>query len=381
MNYSKTIRLFDPFYGWGYHFDYYTKLNEPSGTRNDTGLCNRILHWELYYDIIERSKDQSYTIIVQNMMWPELAILNIPNTVGIDYNIYQNHWYGLHEHSELFFRTIFDSKNQEVRLTPPLEYDKILSMYETNNFTSFLEQDHWNTERGYYTLNILNSKIKNKHIDILQQRRITGITFRDKKFHTKLRNTYLGYIGIHIRRGSGVTSTDDDINSLDKNLIEKYKKYKKKYIIEQSDVYLFQQDKIYFDFIDFVLKIKPNQQFYISHDLPDEFILPYYEKYGNLIVTKKDNREKYENYFSKEIKNLDHLIKYGNIVENVTDLFSLASCKFIVTSPKSSWSEFAKDYSNVEFIESNEITNKITNHTEEFYNYMERIINHTPNIL
>jgi hypothetical protein len=308
-------------------------------------------------------------------MWPELTILDIPNTVGIDYNIYQNHWYGLHEHAELFFRTIFDAKNEQVSLSPPLKYDKILSMYESNNFIPFLEKEHWNTEYGYYTLKTLQTRLKNKSNNILQQRHITGIGFRDKKFQKKIKNTYINYIGIHIRRGSGVTSTDDDINSLDKNLIEKYKEYKKQYIIEQSDVYPFQKDNIYFDFIDFVLKIKPTQKFYISHDLPDEFILPYYEKYGDLIVTKKDNRENYEKYFSKQIKNLDHLIKYGNIVENVTDLFSLASCKFMVTSPNSSWSEFAKYYGNVESITSTEITNQILNHTNEFYNYMEDIIN------
>jgi hypothetical protein len=385
MNYSKTIRLFDPFYGWGYHFDYYKKLKNPSGTRNDTGLCNRLFHWELYYDIVEKTTDPDLTIAVQSMIWPELAILNIPNTISVDYKIWHNHWYGMHEHSELYFRTIFDIENQKVSLTNPITKEKILSMYKNNNFNFIEEADHWHTEMGYYTLkNVFTELYKDKAQDYLNNytRGIRGISFKDTEFQLKLERKYANYIGIHIRRGNGVYSTTEDVQSLNPSLIDKYNDYKNKYIKEECEIYPFQADDIYFKFMDFCLVINPKQKFYISHDLPDDFIEPYYARYGNQIVTKKDYREKYENYFSNKIKNLDHLIKYANIVENTCDLFSLASCKFLVKSPSSSWSSFAQEYQNIEYINSNEIANKLLYNRQDFYNYLEEIITRPiPNII
>jgi hypothetical protein len=382
MNYTKTLRLFDPFYGWGYHFDYYKKLKEPSGTRNDTGMCNRFFHWELYYDLIEKTKDFDLTIAVQSMIWPELAILNIPNTIGVDYQNYHTHWYGRNEHAELYFRSIFDEENQKIDLTQPITRDRIISMYKDNKFDFIKDANHWHTEMGYYTLDVIFNEVYNdKFEEYLSKnpRSIRFISFKDKQFQKKLELKYSNYIGIHIRRGNGVISSSDDINSLNTDLIKKYRDYKKKFVKIEHHLYKFENDNIYFDFIDFCLKINPKQKFYISHDLPDEFINPYYERYGNSIVTKKDYRKEYEDYFYKKIDNLEHLINYANIVENTCDLFSLSSCKFMVCSKNSSWSEFAQIYNGVEFINSNEIENKLND--DNFTAYMERVVNQIPNII
>jgi hypothetical protein len=41
---------------------------------------------------------------------------------------------------------------------------------------------------------------------------------------------------------------------------------------------------------------------------------------------------------------------YGNIAENIVDLFSLSFCKFLVKSNKSTWSDFAQLYSDTPFV-------------------------------
>ena len=46
-------------------------------TNEDTGLCNRIYHWELGYQI---AKINNMKIEVQKMWWPELEFLNLPLT-------------------------------------------------------------------------------------------------------------------------------------------------------------------------------------------------------------------------------------------------------------------------------------------------------------
>jgi hypothetical protein len=379
MNYKKTIRILDPFYGWGMHADYYRELKEDSSTKHDTGLCNRLFHWELFYELCEKSKDDILTLIVQNMIWPELSILDMPNTVGIDYSLENSHWYGTFEDSELYFKTIFDIENGNVYLSEKLDFSKIVSMYKDNKF-DFISKDHWYTEQGYHTLESIYFELYDTEWEkyIREDRPLTKITLRDKKLHRKLELRFANMIGIHIRRGNGVYITEEDINSFPTEYIEKFREYKKDYIKVVSDIYPFQQDYHYFEFIDFVLKLNPNQKFYISHDLPDEFMDYYYEKYGDSIVTKKDYRDEYIKHYSNKIKNLDHLIKYGNIIDNVMDLFSLANCKYLVESPGSSWSYFAKSYRKPPSIRAYEVPNMIENHSEKFTETIKQVIEEIP---
>jgi N-glycosylase/DNA lyase len=45
---------------------------------------------------------------------------------------------------------------------------------------------------------------------------------------------------------------------------------------------------------------------------------------------------------------MKHLIDYANVIDNLVDLFMLSNCPYIITSPGSSWSEFAKYYKDKE---------------------------------
>ena len=43
----------------------------------DTGLCNRLMHWEIAYGI-NKVNNFKFNILVEQAFWPELQYLNIP---------------------------------------------------------------------------------------------------------------------------------------------------------------------------------------------------------------------------------------------------------------------------------------------------------------
>jgi hypothetical protein len=50
---------------------------------------------------------------------------------------------------------------------------------------------------------------------------------------------------------------------------------------------------------------------------------------------------------------------YGNVVENIVDLFSLSYCSFLIKSNKSTWSEFAEDYRHQPALDATNSIDKI----------------------
>ena len=61
---NKTLRWYEPFGGWGklnVNHDHFTV----NLANSDTGLCNRLLHWEQAY-LINKNNDYKYKIFVQS---------------------------------------------------------------------------------------------------------------------------------------------------------------------------------------------------------------------------------------------------------------------------------------------------------------------------
>lgn len=352
MNYKKTIRLFEPFGGWGSHGGFYNKyLKKDDYPPVDTGLCNRLLNWEAIYYILQEAKDEQLHIAVQKHIWPELALIELPDTVEVGYNIWRNDWYGKHEHGDLYFKAIFHDDAETITLSEKLDKNKVLELYKTKDFKEILKNDHWYTDTGFITLKSIletvnETGINSKNNKFFPKPRPLGkIELRDRRIQDKIEIKYSSYVGIHIRRGNGVYLTDeiikkysDEINS------EDFLKYKENFIVNTNKNYRFVFDTEYFEIIDKILEINPEQKFYISHDLPDEFLENFYKRYPNKIISKKDIRKEYYNYYKKTIPNLDQLINYANILDNTLDLFILSSCGFKVLSGASTWSNFADYY-------------------------------------
>lgn len=347
MNYDKTIRILDPFGGWGNHTEFYRlkdrKFNPRDITMNndDTGLCNRLFHWEVFYDLYQNALDIDVNLAVQEWIWPELDLLYLPNTLTVGYSNIGTDWYAEIPHADLYFKSIFDDKTKTIRLSEELTHEKIISMYENHNF-DFNQTNHWYTTDGYITLETIYEAIGDPDVEkTMHNRPISQISILDKYIEERIRNNCSDKIGIHIRRGNGVVIKDSDIKTLPTAVQNDFKDRVKNVFTMQCDAYHFTPDSVYFDLIDSILDKNPNQKFYISHDLPDEYIKQYYDRYGyEIINTKSDDGWYFHDYYHDKLKNSDMLITYANVIDNVVDLFSLINCKSLIKA-KSSWSDFA----------------------------------------
>ena len=310
----------------------------------DTGLCNRIYHWELAYEIA-RLHDFKFKIHLQKIWWPELELLDFPNTDCVD-------------------------ENQDKFIHKAYPFDtNILKHY---NFKLDINKnwfpiDGWSFSRSFWRL--YSNKWNEK-------RPLQRIKIKDKKLEKKIINKAKGLIGIHIRKGFGV-KTVSDLGGMYQNIPE----------------------KLYINFIEKILKINPKQKFYLSTDLKldevnflikDYDVLTYrdvvdlgkevrYIRDKNNPDTVYDNLEKkvilpiqkeYSRYLEWRKKYPDLTDKVNssrenqinkNTIKDVVDLFSLAYCKLILEHPTSTWSSFAVEYRNLNSYEPHDKKiNKLT---------------------
>lgn len=322
MLYKKTLRWCEPYGGW---------------EDNDTGLCNRLFHWEVAYDVNRRNQCE-FRILLNKTDWPELSLINLPETssfISYEYN---------KKAKDLGFLTVLDLDKFDVRLASKIDVDRLFYMY--NNGNSFLiEDDHWYCDFGYVHLNLLyKEKVENRPLKYIK--------LKDQFIENFLRRNTYDVVGLHIRRNSGVlVCSEEELNVLPKDVKEKYLKLKsKKSKINKNYYYI--SDVKYFNIIDSILEINPNQKFYISTDLPYEQIIYYKEKYGNLIITRFDLMPVIKEHLVNSEMNVNNLIK-GNVIENIVDLFSLSFCKFLIKSDESTWSEFAEHYRSQPAVSAN----------------------------
>jgi hypothetical protein len=372
MEFTKTIRLLDPHGTWGDHNNgFYFGNDKKSATRMDTGLCNRIFHWEVFSDLITKSKEQDLHLLVQDKIWPELDLLEFPYTIGTSYRKTFHEWQSYYDYDILHMKTVFDKANQTVKLATPITKKDLFSMYKTQTF-NFKDGKDWYSDFGFETLRSIYRSINPKfhkdkplfhsHTRPLQQIRIKHTLVKEH-----IEKKYKGWVGIHIRRGNGVNISDDDILSYPPETRDDYRNFVKENVTVKDEAYRFYQDEVYFELIDKILAINPVQRIYISHDLPDNLMQQYFNRYGHHIIeTKYNSRYFYETYYANNNINVPHMINYGNVLDNVMDLMTLSHCDFIIGSPKSSWSEFAYSYKNAPWYNINDKFDVIVGNYKEF---------------
>jgi hypothetical protein len=201
-----------------------------------------------------------------------------------------------YEYDVLYMKAVLDVKNQKISTAYPIDESYLLELHKSKNI-DFSKTPNLYSDFGFHTLDSLDKKLNFNNIN----RTIRPLQFIKPKhtivndyFNTK----FIDYIGIHIRRGNGVKITEDSILSLPKQLQKSYRKYVKKNVFVMDDEYTFYKDELYFDLIQKIIKINPNQKFYISHDLPDGFIQHYYNRFGNHIIESKyNNRDYFEKFY------------------------------------------------------------------------------------
>lgn len=374
-----TLRWLDPFDNWGDHntSHFYGRFIK-NPTRNDSGLCNRFFHWELAYLLAEFAKvDDKISIILQKKIWPEMDLIDMPYTFATsNVNNYQD-WQSKFEYDSLYMKTVFDVKNQKVYMAKPITELKLISILKNENF-SLNSGKHWYSDFKYHSIESIYRKMKPDVYTvpekIIQQifgpkeRPLKKIKLKHTEISNLLEEKYDDYIGIHLRRGNGVTVTEEDYDNIeDLEFKKNLKEYRDKNVRVQDEGYLFYDNSKYFKIIDEILKINPNQEFYISHDTDDVLIKPFYKKYGKRIQSASDNRFYFETYYSNAGLDVPYLVNYGNVIDNITDLFSLANCRMIISSPSSSWSNFATAYKDTTYaVINDQIENIISMYRESF---------------
>ena len=268
---------------------------------HDSGWGNRLLCWEVV-NIINRSLGGTHVIKVLPKEYPELTIVDFPNTKYI--NLKEVKLTPIT--SEMIIGWI---KNKKIELNPELSYT---TCYSFKNATEFAET------------------FFNEEYDSIPK-----LQLKNKKLDTKLRLFFKDKIGIHIRRGNGV-----HLDNYDKFTIPRgYMKYYK-LCPECDKAYPFIRDEIYFNIIDNFLKKDKDVKFFIGIDVDENAIAYYKEKYRDKIITCKDvikdNKKLLE-----EIKFLEPRLQLPDMGKIILDFFSLAYCQKIIPSPASSWSYIA----------------------------------------
>lgn len=341
---SKTLRWYEPFGGWGklnINHDHFTV----NLANSDTGLCNRLLHWEQAY-LLNKNNDYKYKIFVQAKDWPELSLINLPHTYvdygtqGIEDSIFT------HDYENLKFKTVFDIEKDKTYQATKIDRKKINTMFKSGDLT--LEDDHYYSDFGYSPIhkkmnlhkNLKSDWDKNKFFRPLTKIKLS-YSYMEDLIKEGVKNT----VGIHMRRFNGVSTDDRALNSLKSTDLKNiYKSISTSKTVNAN--YQFYGDDVYFYLIDNMLKHNSEQSFYISHDLPDVFLKPYIKRFGDRIVDRKFFTLPLASHLQAHGHNIEDLRRKGNVFNNIIDLFSLAYCPFLITHSDSTWSEFAEYYDN-----------------------------------
>jgi hypothetical protein len=316
MGEKKILRVKEPHGGW----DQY-----------DTGLCNRILHWELSFELMEKLTP-NFELVIEDRHWPEISLLDIPNT----FPVFTSYFDSYIEPDDRFLLS-FDKKNKKIITPLPITEGEVLKVFNGKTPKKLINNKEFYCDFGFIQL----TKVKDYN-EVQKNRPLRKIRLKHEYVRTLINDSIGNSIGIHIRRGSGVKYNEEDLNKLPKEQKNEIKLIKSRTGIEHES-YKFYDNTLYFNIMDKILEINPSQTFYISHDLLDLNIEPFKKRYGKSIINDKLLKQIVYRYLISSKISHESLI-YGNTLSNIVDLFALSFSSFMIGSPSSTWSDFARTY-------------------------------------
>jgi hypothetical protein len=333
--YSKTLRWWEPFGGWCDHYRYYKKYIDDV-TVVDSGLCNRILHWEVAYHLSKKTNFE-YKIILRDYHWPESVLLDIPNTI-IDDSLIDGGFN--HKISEMYFKHTVSGNNSKVISSKSI-YRKFL-MQLIENVDEIYQFDHLYSDFGFLYIDDI--------IDMNpSDRPLIDIKIKYDYIDSYIKDFTKDLVGIHIRRNNGVFKSLIDVESIPVEIRSDFIEHTKRNVTGSR--YHFIRDNTYFYIIDEILKINPKERFYISHDLPTELMEYYKTKYGDRVVDRFSMINHISDYLVNETDiDVYWLEWYGNVISNIIDLFGLSYTKFKILHPTSTWSFVSSVYNITPYV-------------------------------
>ena len=340
-------------------------------SEHDSGFGDRITYWLFAYYLSTLIKD--IQIIVQEYYWPELLLIDLPNTVSQDIS------------------SLRLSKNQLIPIT--FEEFKNIVLTENGNFLDFSENIYY-----YFSFSVLCVEelydifnIKNVTYNYVMHKAVSKIKLKLPVASNFIEKEFSDCCCIHLRRGRGTFPTEKFLNEIEqflsKETIDLYwkifhldrlgdsknsKQYRYYDLLLEKDTnteeislsaqwnldknnnynwvnaYKIIPDSDYFNLIDNIIFAEnPDQKIYISSDIPKKYYSYYYDRYPNNIMNKSYYFKKFLSFYANKISPEKLKIKYSISIfktfENVFDLMVGCHSKIVVKST-SNWSAFFSTY-------------------------------------
>lgn len=345
-------------------------------TQYDSGFGDRIKYWVFAYQLSLIIKD--IQIIVEEKYWPELLLIDLPNTISQNISL----------------------KDCENKLLP-ISWEDVRNIMMTKDSSLLTPSDN-----KYYYLNFSledMAKIFNGQDitnNFIMHEGISKIKLKLPIVSDFIQKEFSDCCYIHLRRGHGTFPTLKFLSEFEQffskktvfdywetfhkirlgrsirsqkyeyfdSLIEKDSDTEKKYLPTGKLVYDYEwvnnykivPDSDYFNLIqNFILKENPNQKIYISSDIPKKYYSYYYDSFPHNMMDKDFYFQIFLDFYKDNIPEEKLQKRYSipilKVFENVFDLMVGFYSKTIIRSV-SNWSKMASLYKRKKVILADRIT-------------------------
>lgn len=346
-------------------------------TKYDSGFGDRIRFWVLAHYL--STIIDNVEIIVEEKYWPELLLIDFPNTIS------QN------------ISSLRLSKNQLI----PISCEKLRNIILTRD-SELLNSSSDNYYYFNFSVHTIGDVFTGLDItyEFMLHDAISKIKLNLPEASDYMQREFSDYCCIHLRRGNGTFPTlkflseikqflpGEIFNSywktfhkerLGNSINSKQYKYYDFLIKRDTDTenknlsiettlrdfnwvneYKIVTDSDYFNLIiNFILKENPNQKIYISCDIPKQYYSYYYDNFPNNIVDETSQfkifLKFYEGKIDSEKLKKKYSIPIAKVFENVFDLMVGCYSKIVVKST-SNWSQIFSLYKKKKVIHASRIT-------------------------
>jgi len=298
----------------------------------DSAWVERLSNWQFFYHV---SQVFGFSLLVDEYYWPEILVLDIPNTNGL--NLTNS------ELKQIDYKTILDASKNLIEKVKDgknkLSYSLLKENIEDNSI--FGENDK-NLFRCTFSHVDVDEQICFDYMNLLDrdQKVLKQFKFKNNDVNKFFENNFSNIVSMQIRRGSGIRVQKEYIETLkehvDPKIIKNYYQHLYKVGGEfNACSYPLHSDEYYYSIIEKILENDPNQKIYVSYDVPKSFINHILEKYPNNLVTKHNYLDEYLNFFNDlNLKSDNHFLSLEKTVINLLDFFALAHSGSIVSHAK-----------------------------------------------
>lgn len=332
---TKSLLWAEPWEGNGYF-------------KNDTGLTNRLLHWEVGY-YFNYKNNNNFEIKLQEYFWPELHFCDLPNTSLFKFS--DEDGYKL---NYLKFITSYNIAKGSISKAVPLTTNVLEEMKKKGNYKLINEYDYYSN----FDFDVVNLYTSN--IDELEIRPCSFLRLKNLNFENLIKKFVGHRIGLHIRRGSGVKRPDIFTNNLKGT-------YELLTPSDESDVIPFVEDYHLYNVVGKILAKNSAETFFISSDLEKIDLSKLVQKFPGKFLFKEDILKPALDILINDYS-IEMLTFHMDTIKNLIDFFGYNFSKFHIGTPGSTWSLLPFHLKNLSPLYLNDSTKLILSSLDEIYN-------------